>query len=268
MTDRLNQQLLLPCHYRISFSGILLLLLLEEDVWQKLWSWWCHGVLMKLVQLQLWEMQWDQQLQGSQLHHQPLSLIHIPVQSMPIWRRSDCWQLSPAGQSPTINISSPLNNSTRQIKMPEGRSIIRRFIHKLMSQGCAPWESWQGVLLECIKHSWDFEIEHDSNHVNQTSLVTFPVAPWFVKHWLHFLWLINLWNVILWSTPGFSFFSKLSCDEETLSSCIIVIKRSTTYLSEIAEKSPQEVAEEKKKSPHGIAEKSPQEIHVLARIIF
>jgi hypothetical protein len=53
MTDRLNQQLLLPCHYRISFSGILLLLLLEEDVWQKLWSWWCHGVLMKLVQLQL-----------------------------------------------------------------------------------------------------------------------------------------------------------------------------------------------------------------------
>jgi hypothetical protein len=42
-----------------------------------------------------------------------------------------------------------------------------------------------------------------------------------------------------------------------------VIKRSTTYLSEIAEKSPQEVAEEKKKSPHGIAEKSPQEIHVL-----
>jgi hypothetical protein len=55
MTDRLNQQQLLPCHYRISFSGILLLLLLllEEDVWQKLWSWWCHGVLMKLVQLQL-----------------------------------------------------------------------------------------------------------------------------------------------------------------------------------------------------------------------
>jgi hypothetical protein len=53
-------------------------------------------------------------------------------------------------------------------------------------------------------------------------------------------------NVIFRSlTPGFSFFSKLSCDEETLSSCIIVIKRSKTYLSEIAEKSPQEVAEKK-----------------------
>jgi hypothetical protein len=50
-------------------------------------------------------------------------------------------------------------------------------------------------------------------------------------------------NVIFRSTPGFSFFSKLRCDEETLSSCIIVIKRSKTYLSEIAEKSPQEVAE-------------------------
>jgi hypothetical protein len=53
-------------------------------------------------------------------------------------------------------------------------------------------------------------------------------------------------NVIFRSlTPGFSFFNKLSCDEETLSSCIIVIKRSKTYLSEIAEKSPQEVAEKK-----------------------
>jgi hypothetical protein len=88
-------------------------------------------------------------------------------------------------------------------------------------------------------------------------------------------------NVIFRSTPGFSFFSKLSCDEETLSSCIIVIKRSKTYLSELAEKSPQEVAEKKKnlhmglhrnlherlqrkkKSPQGIAKKSPQEIHVL-----
>jgi hypothetical protein len=53
-------------------------------------------------------------------------------------------------------------------------------------------------------------------------------------------------NVIFRSlTPGFSFFNKLSCDEETLSSCIIVIKRSKTYLSEIAEKPPEEVAEKK-----------------------
>jgi hypothetical protein len=52
-------------------------------------------------------------------------------------------------------------------------------------------------------------------------------------------------NVIFRSTPGFSFFSKLSCDEGTLSSCIIVIKKSKTYWSEIAEKSPQEVAEKK-----------------------
>jgi hypothetical protein len=33
-----------------------------------------------------------------------------------------------------------------------------------------------------------------------------------------------------------------------------------TYLSEIAEKSPQEVAEKKKTPPYGIAEKPPREV--------